>query len=421
MTVRIGAMLLGLGGLTAAESWQGFAPLGADLVFAAPSEAGTGGMFGHVLLRLRGEHGDVAVGYMAELGDDGMLAMAWKGLFGGYEATYDITPWHGQMRSYQRDEGRPVWIYPLRLDPGGLTRLLERIADYQGHTGDYHLLADNCAGGIADLLDAAASGAGVRAAAGRWSSPGGVLRAAHASGLLEAGSRAEGPGSDRFDPLDDRPVRRLCAGGGYDGEEPYASLALRPAWHTVGDPRGSIALGDTLEVLSAEARWLADSGRAVLQQATILAVQGCAQRGERIAGRAWRGALEARRELIGPDGRGDLQAALSGGFGVGLNTHQDLTAWILAVGDLRLIDDGAQTAAGGGAEFGAHGGGRNLSVDLRMRWLAWDGQLDRREAEARGGVTQALGQRDALRGEASWREAWGWHGTAFSLHWLRYF
>jgi hypothetical protein len=56
-----------------------------------------------------------------------------------------------------------------------------------------------------------------------------------------------------------------------------------------------------------------------------------------------------------------------------------------------------------------------------MRWLAWDGQLDRREAEARGGVTQALGQRDALRGEASWREAWGWHGTAFSLHWLRYF
>lgn len=405
----------------AEDRWAGLAPQGADLVYAAPAETGSAGMFGHVLIRVRGAENAVAVGYAADIGDDNPIELAWKGLTGGYTAGYTIEPWGQELHGYQVGEGRPVWIFPLRLDQPGLARLLERIADQQGKRGDYHLLSGNCAGGIADLLAAVQPEAGVRDHLGSCASPAGVVRAAQAAGLIDEGHRLPGPGSDRFVPTADPPASRIALGGGWDGEEGFASLAWRPAWHAQDDHRGTIALGDALEVLAVEARWQARSERLVLHRATLLAVESLAQRPTRQLGWAWQASLGSRRERSGEAGLPDQQAALAGGFGASWAPHEDLVAWLTAGIDLRLVEDLAKPAGGGGLAAGVLLEVAGCVADLRARALRWDGQTGQRELAATIGLSAPLGRNAGLAVTAGWHDAWGWRAGSLAATWRFYF
>jgi hypothetical protein len=424
--ISFGLRLMLMGGtpmlLFATEDrWAALAPLGADLVYAAPAEAGSAGMFGHVLLRVRGANGEVAIGYAADIGDDNPLSLAWKGLTGGYTAGYIIEPWKQELRGYQITEGRPVWVFPLLLDRAGLDRLLADIAGRQDRRSSYHLLSGNCAGGIADLLDSAQPAAGVRDGIGGCASPAGVVRAAHAAGLIDAGSRLPGPGSDRFNPVADPPAGRLALGGGRDGEEGYAGLAWRPAWHAQDDRRGSIALGDALETLAVEMRWQLDSERLVLQRATLLAVESFAQRPSRPLGWAWQASLGSRRERCGEAGSADQQAALAGGWGIGWAPHEDLVAWLTASADLRLVEDLARPAGGGGISGGVLLGFAGGVLDLRARALRWDGQAGTYELEADAVLSLPLGRHSGIALEAAWRDAGDWQAATWAAGWRLYF
>lgn len=389
------------------DPWAALAPTGVDLVYAAAAPAGTAGMFGHIMLVVRGAGGEVAVAYAARIGDDGPLELAWKGLGGGYDAGLDIDAWAPVLAEYQRTDQRPVWAYPLALDEAARRRLLDAIAARQGRAETYHLLTGNCAAGVADLLDAASPGAAIRQRAGACAMPGEIVRAAHDAGLIGSGRRLPGPGADGRDPLDDPPAGRLDAGWGVDRDGGFASLALRPAWRGRDDMPGSAPLGDALTVLAAELRWHAGAGRIAVQRAELIAVDALARRPDRPYGPAWQAAAGLQRERTGADGDGDTQAGIQGGWGGSWSPAAPVLAWALAAADLRLADDATRPAAGAGLAAGAAADLGPLHAGVRLRALRWVGQDGPWERRAEAAATWRLTRRLALGLDGALGDAWG--------------
>lgn len=415
------AALLAAAALAGADGWEGLAPQEAELVLAAPTQAGTGGMFGHILVVVRGERGEVSLTHAADLGDDGTLALAWKSMTWAYTARLEFDPWPLQLRAYQQIERRPVWSYPLRLDQAGLDRLLEAAREGQSHPAPYHLLAANCTRGIAELLDAAAPGNGFADGLGAWGMPADLLRAADRAGLIGAGRRLPGPGDDGRDPLADAPPGRIALGGGVDDGDGYAEIAVLPAWRGRDDAPGSVPAGDALEILAATARWYDGAERPVLHRATLIAVEAWSRRPAAPLGLGWAAAAETRRERLGASGRGDVQPTVHGAVGPAWAPAEEMVVWLAACADARLVDAAAHGAAGAGGETGAVAYAGPLRLDLRARLAVWTGSQDGSERRVQAGLGLAGGRRLSLRAQIGWSDAWDREavdaGGQLRLHW----
>lgn len=348
----IAALAALLAALAAGESdpWAALAPRQAWLVFAAPAATGTAGSFGHVFLRLDGDGGQVAVLYAADpesYARDGPCALAWKGLTGGYTASLQVTPWAAELAGFRDQEGRALWLYPLRLGDAEFARLLAEIAARQGEARPYHLIGDNCAAGIARLLAAAAPESGIGAKARRWPSPAGVVRAAEAAGLIGAGERIAGPAPRRDDARTLSPPLRLGIAAGRDRERAFAEASLRLAWAALDDPASGLPPGDELRLAEAAVRADEDGGRR-LQRLTVLAVQACSQDPRRPLGPAWRAELGLRRV------RGAPRAGLEAGAGASALPSGGAALWALLSGEGAWATDAQEAVAALGGELGLH-------------------------------------------------------------------
>jgi hypothetical protein len=419
--MKLAAALLAAAALAGADGWEGLAPQAAELVLAAPTQAGTGGMFGHILVVVRGERGEVSLTHAADLGDDGTLTLAWRSMTWGYTARLELDPWPLQLRAYQQIERRPVWSYPLRLDQAGLDRLLDAARESQRNPAPYHLLAANCTRGIAELLDAAVPASGLADGLGAWAMPADLLRAADHADLLDAGRRLPGPGDDGRDPLADPPAGRIALGGGSDDGDGYLEATLLPAWRGRDDAPSAVPAGDALEVLAASARWYHGAERPVLQHATLIAVEAWSRRPAAPLGLGWAAAAEARRERRGTDGRGDLQPGVHGAYGPAWAPGTESALWLAARVEGRLADDATRGTAGAGGECGAAAYAGPLRLDLRGRLLAWAGANHGSERRIQAGAALALGRRWSLRAQATWSDAWEREavdaGGDLRLHW----
>ncbi|MCX8040325.1 MAG: DUF4105 domain-containing protein [Planctomycetota bacterium] len=396
------------------DPWAALAPRQAELVFAAPAATGTAGTFGHVLLRLRGAGGEVAVLYAAEpasYAEDQPWELLWKGLSGGYAASVQVTPWAVELAGFRDQEGRSLWLYPLRLGDAEFSALLREIVARQGEQRPYHLLADNCAAGIVRLLDAAAPQRGLAARVGRWPSPAGVVRAAVASGLIdrEGGERIAGPVSRRDDARRLAPPARLGLAFGWADERVCGELQGRLLWAGLDDPASGSPPGDELRALDLALRW-SEGGELAVPRATLLSVQAASQEPRRPLGPAWRGELGHRRS--GDDDQAQLLLAGGGSWAA----HGALSLWALALADGRLIDDAQHGALALGGELGGHavlGDGALWARLQRRRWWsaprAWTSSVE-------GGLAWSWSPPWSLAASASWTSAEG-RTLLFALRW----
>ncbi len=140
--------------------WQdGVRPKRATLVYASSYLGNPASMFGHVLLRFDANDRDglrdrlnYGITYGAAM-PPGDPLYAFKGLFGLYPGFHTILPYYMSLQKYKYLESRDLWEYPLALDSLQVQKLLEIVWEGGAAWNRYYFFTENCATGLARLLD----------------------------------------------------------------------------------------------------------------------------------------------------------------------------------------------------------------------------------------------------------------------------
>ena len=151
------------GDLSDCEEYQkfmdGVKPNGVTLLFTSAYMNNPASMFGHTLIRIdtarKGTqmlaHGS---NFGANSGTDTGATFALKGLFGGYEGGYNISPYWDIINTYNNIENRDIWEYRLNLTPAEQEKFVNHLYEMKKARVRYFFLSKNCSYMILELLEA---------------------------------------------------------------------------------------------------------------------------------------------------------------------------------------------------------------------------------------------------------------------------
>jgi len=138
---------------------EGVRPRKATLVYASSYLGNPASMFGHVLLRFDAQDRtglkdrlNYGITYGAGMPPGDPLYIP-KGLFGLYPGFLSILPYYLTLQKYKYLESRDLWEYPMDLDSTQIERLLEMVWEGGAGWNRYYFFTENCATGLARLLD----------------------------------------------------------------------------------------------------------------------------------------------------------------------------------------------------------------------------------------------------------------------------
>ena len=165
---------------------------GVTLIFPTAYINGPSSMFGHTFLRLDREHQTAdnvllsyTINYSAKANeDDGELAYAYRGLFGGYPGQIAVQPYYEKIKEYRDWENRDIWEYRLDLAPAEVEQLLRHAWEVLPVRFDYYFMSENCSYRLLSLLDVARPGLKLSAAFRQRTIPVDTVRALVAAGLV---------------------------------------------------------------------------------------------------------------------------------------------------------------------------------------------------------------------------------------------
>lgn len=140
--------------------WEdGVRPKRVTLVYASSYLGNPASMFGHVLLRFDAndrsglrDRLNYGISYGAAM-PPGDPFYAIKGLFGSYPGFHTILPYYLSLQQYKYLESRDLWEYPLSLDSVQVQKMLEIVWEGGAAWNRYYFFTENCATGLARLLD----------------------------------------------------------------------------------------------------------------------------------------------------------------------------------------------------------------------------------------------------------------------------
>ncbi len=134
---------------------------GITLVFPVSVLNSPASMFGHTFLRFdrKGEKWpDLlawTVSYAARSEKERGLGFALKGLLGGYQGWYSMTPYYERVKEYSDIENRDIWEYQLTFNQMEVRSLLLHLWELLPVYSDYYFIDENCAFQLLTLLEAA--------------------------------------------------------------------------------------------------------------------------------------------------------------------------------------------------------------------------------------------------------------------------
>ncbi|MDQ6980092.1 MAG: DUF4105 domain-containing protein [Ghiorsea sp.] len=116
--------------------------------------------FGHALLKIQSSQQnkqnilmDTAINYGAITPkNESTLRYVYKGITGGYKATFLDKYYYTQELVYSQLESRDMWVYTLNLNEDKTKLLIYHVWELIGQKFDYYFLDENCAYQLADLL-----------------------------------------------------------------------------------------------------------------------------------------------------------------------------------------------------------------------------------------------------------------------------
>lgn len=133
-----------------------------SLVFSSYYPGNPASIFGHTFLKLNFNENhvskltDYAVSFSARATDPMGVIYAVKGLLGGYQAFYEISPYYMKLNEYVHTESRDIWEYPIVLSPLQIDRLLAHLWEqYKKASYSYWFTKENCSFQLLALLDVA--------------------------------------------------------------------------------------------------------------------------------------------------------------------------------------------------------------------------------------------------------------------------
>lgn len=154
------------------------------LVFASAYLNNPSSAYGHTLLRVdRVGQADntsllaYAISYAARADDTNALLFGLKGLFGGYNGTYAMSPYYQKVAEYNDFENRDLWEYELALTPAEIERILAHVWELGPINFDYFFFDENCAYQLLLLLDVARPSLALADEFPLWAIPADTIRA----------------------------------------------------------------------------------------------------------------------------------------------------------------------------------------------------------------------------------------------------
>lgn len=166
------------------KAWrQTLDPQGVALVFPAAYLNNPASMYGHTFLRIDGKGQtersrllSYAINYAADTNETNGLVFAVRGLMGGYNGNFSLTPYYAKVGEYNDLENRDIWEYELRLTPEEIDRLLMHAWEVSKIRFDYYFLDENCSYHLLSLLDVARPGLRLVDDFPLWAIPGDTVR-----------------------------------------------------------------------------------------------------------------------------------------------------------------------------------------------------------------------------------------------------
>jgi len=133
---------------------------GVSLILVSGYLGNPASTFGHSLLKLSVKGSvidndlfDSAVNYGALVPkDESTLRYVFKGIFGGYEASFSDKYYYTQDLVYSKLESRDMWEYELNLSSEQRQLLIYHLWEILGQKFDYFFLNENCAYQLSDVL-----------------------------------------------------------------------------------------------------------------------------------------------------------------------------------------------------------------------------------------------------------------------------
>lgn len=134
-------------------------PKGITLLFTNAYMSNPASLFGHTLIRIdtarKGTqmlaHG---VNFGANSGTEYGFIFALKGLTGGYEGVYSISPYWEIINTYNNIENRDIWEYTLNLTAAEKELFVDHLYEIRNAKIRYYFLSKNCSYMILELLEA---------------------------------------------------------------------------------------------------------------------------------------------------------------------------------------------------------------------------------------------------------------------------
>lgn len=168
-------------------------PRGAALVFPAAYLNNPASMYGHTFLRIdsqgqteRSRLLAYAINYAAATDESNGIVFAVRGLLGGYDGNFSMSPYYAKVGEYNDLENRDMWEYELALTPEELDRLLMHAWELATVRFDYYFFDENCSYHLLSLLDVARPGLRLADRFPLWAIPGDTVRAvAEQAGLVQ--------------------------------------------------------------------------------------------------------------------------------------------------------------------------------------------------------------------------------------------
>lgn len=138
---------------------QDIQPNGVTLLFTDAYMSNPASLFGHTLVRIdtarKGTqmlaHGS---NFGADSGNETGLPFILKGLFGGYDGKYNLSPYWTVINTYNNIENRDIWEYKLNLTSDEQQKFINHLYEMKDAQIQYFFLTKNCSYMILELLEA---------------------------------------------------------------------------------------------------------------------------------------------------------------------------------------------------------------------------------------------------------------------------
>lgn len=133
-------------------------PNGISVLFTNAYMNNPASLFGHTLVRIdtkrKGSqmlaHG---TNFGADSGNEYGFIFALKGLFGGYQGVYSISPYWNIINEYNNIENRDIWEYQLNLSDEEQQKFVNHLYEMRNARIRYYFLSKNCSYMVLELIE----------------------------------------------------------------------------------------------------------------------------------------------------------------------------------------------------------------------------------------------------------------------------